>query len=368
MQNKFCIAPFVTLATTANGRTRLCCQADENWDFTINDKTVDEVFNSDYHKQARQDILDGKWAKQCHRCKSLEEKGISSRRSLENDRFKHLDWEKLVTEPKIHSLDLRFGNQCNLACVMCGPRNSVLWYEDYEKIDHLAEFGRDDIGLLWGVKGSIIDDLDNYLNDVEIIYFSGGEPLLNKKYFQLLQLLIDKGLNKQIKIVQDTNGTLLTQDVVDTLQKFKHAQLNFSIDGVGEVVEYIRYPIKYETILEKLDLLKDSNLFVCLQPALGAHNLIQWGEIINLQKEFNFPQINISISHWPEFMQFQHMTDKTKQKIIDNFSNTKHNRMRNIVKSLKLDGSKPTALIKYFEQIDELRNLNHKPLFPWLYE
>jgi len=368
MQNKFCIAPFVTLATTANGRTRLCCQADENWDFTINDKTVDEVFNSDYHKQARQDILDGKWAKQCHRCKSLEEKGISSRRSLENDRFKHLDWEKLVTEPKIHSLDLRFGNQCNLACVMCGPRNSVLWYEDYEKIDHLAEFGRDDIGLLWGVKGSIIDDLDNYLNDVEIIYFSGGEPLLNKKYFQLLQLLIDKGLNKQIKIVQDTNGTLLTQDVVDTLQKFKHAQLNFSIDGVGEVVEYIRYPIKYETILEKFDLLKDSNLFVCLQPALGAHNLIQWGEIINLQKEFNFPQINISISHWPEFMQFQHMTDKTKQKIIDNFSNTKHNRMRNIVKSLKLDGSKPTALIKYFEQIDELRNLNHKPLFPWLYE
>lgn len=367
MHDNFCIAPFVTLATTTDGRTRLCCQADENWDFIINDKTVDEVFNSDYHKQARQDILSGKWAKPCWRCKSVEEKGINSRRDMENKRFEHLDWEKLIKEPKIHSLDIRYGNQCNLACVMCSPKNSVTWYEDYEGIEHLAEFNKND-GLLWAIKGSLLNDIHNYLDDVELIYFSGGEPLLNKKYFQLLQLLIDKGLNKQIKIVQDTNGTLLTQDVIDTLRQFKHAELNFSIDGVGEVVEYIRYPIKYETILEKFNLLKDSGLFVCLQPALGAHNLIQWGEILNLQKEYNFPQINISISHWPEFMQFQYITDKTKQKIIDNYSNTKHNRMRNIVKSLKLDGSKPTALIKYFEQIDELRNLNHRPIFPWLYE
>ena len=367
MHDNFCIAPFVTFATTTDGRTRLCCQAEENWDFYINDKTVDEIFYSDYHKQARQDFLQGKWPSACLKCKTVESRGISSRRTLENERFKHLDWEYLKNNPTIHSLDIRYGNQCNLACVMCSPKNSVTWYEDYDKVDHLKGWNKEE-GLLWAIKGSLLNDIVNHLDNVELIYFSGGEPLLNKKYFQLLNLLIDKNLHKNITIVQDTNGTLLTQEVIDLLHNFKHVQLNFSIDGVGELNEYIRYPIKYDTVIEKFDLLGQSNLHVYLQPALGAHNIFDFKNIWQLKDDYNFAGINISIAHWPEFMQFSYLSDTVKQRVIDMYKDWPHNRMKNIARSLKLDNSKPTKLIQYFETIDKLRNLDHKPLFPWLYE
>ena len=366
MSDIFCIAPFVNLCTTSDGRSRLCCQAKENHDFYINNKSVDEVFNSLYFKEARQKFIENKWPNACESCRVSEEKGISTRRSLENTRWQHLDWEQLKNNPKIHCFDLRLGNQCNLSCVMCSPRNSVAWYDEYKNYEHINSW-KPEGGLRWARQGTLIEDIRNNLDSVQMLYFSGGEPLLNKKHFEIINLCIEKNLASNIDLVYDTNGTAVTQEVINKWNCFKNVQINFSIDGVGSINEYIRYPIKWNDVVSKFELLQGSKVKVYLQFALGAHNLLDYHNVEDLIDYYNFERVNVSIVHWPTFMSVDNLHDNVKQYAKVKYNMTKTHRTRKIVRALEYTGAEPIELQQYFTKLDKARNLDHTKLFPWLY-
>jgi len=367
MSKIFCIAPFVNFSTTTNGHARLCCQAKEWTDINLLESSVDDIWNHQNFKDARNLFKKNQWPDACSTCKNLESKNIKSRRELENKRWKHLNWETLVETPKIHSFDLRLGNQCNLKCVMCTPRNSTTWYDDYEQIEHLKTW-RPRKGLQWAVKGNLLDDILNYIDDIQLLYFSGGEPLLNKKHDNIINFLIDKNLAHKIGLIYDTNGTQISLQYIKLWEKFKHVQINFSIDGTHEINEYIRYPIKFDNVLEKFNLLQQTNFSVYLQCALGAHNLWDIKNIFDLQKKYNFEDINISIVHWPEFMQIKYLSDSVKIKCKNKLKDIKHKRLQDMLSSLKLTNNEPIELQKYFSQLDKIRKTNHKEIFPWIYK
>lgn len=367
MTEIFCIAPFVNLSTTSDGYSRLCCQAKENHDFVINDKTVMQVFHSDYFKKAREDFKKNIWPNACVSCKNLEEKGISTRRAMENERWKHLNWNKIINNPEIHCFDLRLGNQCNLACVMCSPRNSTYWYNDYKNYDHLKNWIHTD-GLHWAKKGILLNDIKNNLNKVEILYFSGGEPLTNKIHISMIDQLIENKLSKNISLIYDTNGTYIDKKWINNWKCFKSVQINFSLDATGDLNNYIRYPSRFEHILEKFELLHQSNCDVYLQCAIGAHNIFDFHNLEDLLVTYNFKRINVSIVHWPFFMTIDNLSDKMKIKVKSEYNDCNTPRMKKIVRNLKYNDNNPTQLCEYFTKIDRERNLNHKILMPWLYE
>ena len=74
------------------------------------------------------------------------------------------------------------------------------WYDDYQQIDRFSKW-KPTPGLQWAIKGNILNDIDNYLNDIQMLYFSGGEPLLNKKHNGILNLLIEKNIQMNKKIL-----------------------------------------------------------------------------------------------------------------------------------------------------------------------
>ena len=367
MDDIFCIAPFVNFSTTTNGHARLCCQAKEWTDINLLELDVEKVWNHENFKKARDSFRNNQWPESCSICKNLESKNIKSRRELENKRWDHLNWEELKNNPKIHCFDLRLGNQCNLKCVMCTPRNSTTWYDDYQQIDHLRGW-KPRPELQWAIKGNILNDIENYLDDIQMLYFSGGEPLLNKKHNSILNLLIEKKLSDKIKLVYDTNGTQITKNHIDMWNKFKNVQINFSIDGTYEIDEYIRYPIKYSDVIKKFELLSKSNTDVYLQFALGAHNILNIKNIFDLQKKYSFKDINISIVHWPEFMQIKHLSNNIKFKCKKELGDIDHKRLQDMLSALEFDNSKPLELQKYFSQLDKIRNTDHKKIFTWIYE
>ncbi|WP_040950461.1 radical SAM/SPASM domain-containing protein [Gorillibacterium massiliense] len=102
---------------------------------------------------------------------------------------------------------------CNLSCLHC--------YAEACK-------ERDPAELTLEESLRFIDDLSAFR--VPVLLFSGGEPLMHKDLFQLLEYASSKG----IRPVVSTNGTLITPAVAKRLKDAGTGYVGVSIDGVAE--------------------------------------------------------------------------------------------------------------------------------------
>lgn len=365
MSDCFCIAPFVNLSTTTDGHARLCCQAQRYDNLKITENSLSDIWHSKEYQHARQQFVDNQWPAECAVCKNNEARGISSRRQLENNRWKHLDWSDVINDPKIYCYDLRMGHTCNLACIMCTPMNSSLWATEHTNYEHLKTHVTHS-GHKWASDSDLLDDVKNNLSNVQMLYFAGGEPLLIKKHKELITYCIENNYAKNITLIYDTNGTQITPEWIELWHNFKKVKIQFSIDGGREVVEYVRYPVKYDTLTDALTLLKESSCDVYLQMALGAYNIFEVDNIQKLAQEYQCAGINISIVDWPDFMSMDNLTDDIKKDIIQKYSDCSIGRVKTLVKNIRLNNNTPTQLINYFKRLDSVRGLDYKRVFEWL--
>ena len=134
----------------------------------------------------------------------------------------------------IQSLDLRFGNKCNLKCRTCGPMDSNQWIDDFYKLngeeflgykdrksleDNIPEYFQwYDNSVLWN---NIIDNLEN----TKYYYFTGGEPTINEKHKELLKIIIERKLNDTVDLRYNTNMAAVPDDIIELWSNFKHVGL-----------------------------------------------------------------------------------------------------------------------------------------------
>jgi MoaA/NifB/PqqE/SkfB family radical SAM enzyme len=125
------------------------------------------------------------------------------------------------------------GYVCNLACVMCSPQFSSKWRTE----------------LNAPVIGKVGISPDKYdFTGVDTVIIGGGEPLLNKETFELLDIL-----DPSVYVSMHHNGTILpTASFYNQCSKFKEFKIVFSIDDTNERFEYIRYPGKWNTVEQNI--------------------------------------------------------------------------------------------------------------------
>ena len=365
MNDIFCIAPFVNFSTTTDGHARLCCQAKTYQNLSVVDNSIQNIWNSVEYNQARQKFLNNEWPSECLVCMNNESRGIPSRRYFENNRWSHISKDKILSNPKIYCYDLRMGHTCNLTCIMCTPINSSLWVNEAENYEHLKNH-KTHSGHKWATNTELLNEIKNNISTVELLYFAGGEPLLIKKHHELIKYCVDNDYAKNISLIYDTNGTQINQNWIDLWKNFKKVTIQFSIDGGKEVVEYVRYPVKYDILIQSLEILKNSKCSVYLQMALGAYNIFEIAKIQNLAKEYNCDGINISIVDWPEFLSIDNLTDDIKIKVKKLYNDSNIKRVKSLVDNIKINNNNSDKMIEYFEKIDNIRGLDHKKVFTWL--
>ena len=81
---------------------------------------------------------------------------------------------------------------------------------------------------------AVLDDLAQY--GVPSVLFSGGEPLTRKDLFELIAYAVDKGL----RTVISTNGTLITAERAQQIKKMGVSYVGISLDGIGKVNDQFR--------------------------------------------------------------------------------------------------------------------------------
>tara|TARA_E500000318_G_scaffold111926_2_gene132710 strand:+ start:137 stop:1462 length:1326 start_codon:yes stop_codon:yes gene_type:complete len=252
----FCALPWAHMHVWPEGKTYTCCLADNDHVLgNVEDMTLEEMWNVPLQKSIRKDMLEGKEPATCRKCYSQERNNIKSMRTAANIMLeKHIDRFIETTQPDGHSdefkllyWDFRFSNICNFKCRMCGGSLSSKWFEDEKNIFGTTSLPKALIHVNDISKKNIYEYLDEFIEEVEEVYFAGGEPLLMDEHYMILERLIKVG-NTKCRIRYNTNFSFIKYKKWDLFELWRNftehdphnVQIFASIDTFGKYAEYSR--------------------------------------------------------------------------------------------------------------------------------
>jgi hypothetical protein len=275
----FCMAPWTHTYLSPQTERRLCCasrepaQSFKQYIDTGNDAneykplTLEQHWNSDHMRSVRQRMMAGEELSECQVC---DHKLLNTNvyRSYFNQLFKHkvdeaydsTDETGATTMPTV-SFDYRFNNLCNFKCRMCGDMLSSSWEAESRKEKSWNEDSqpwmasplREQIKKFQDTQ--VVEEFTNAVETKTIkeIYWCGGEPLMWDIHWTAMQRIIELGFAKEVYVRYNTNlsrTSLKGIKLFDLLPQFQDWQVCSSLDGTGEVGEYIRDGLDYKQWLE----------------------------------------------------------------------------------------------------------------------
>jgi len=428
MSKTICPLPWIHLATRPNGDVRLCCTANASGAGKIDNKTaglvkqdgvpmnlressIEDIWNSAFMKQTRLQMLNGEVPQSCTKCFSEETNGIVSKRQWETKVWKNrINIEEIYSKTEedgslpvnIPYFDLRLGNVCNLKCTMCSPHDSSSWIKEWKmmlpKIQN-SEL-KDDLGwdssfdYTWYQKNDFLESIQNQLENIQELYFAGGEPLMIPEHKKILSDLVNSDKAKNIILRYNSNGTYINDEFLDLWSHFKKVKFNFSLDAVGERNDYIRFPSTWNDVFSKLQKIAQQstdNVFVNVACAVQALNVTHLPEMADffLKQNLNIneidegaPIIGTHLVYLPSYQNVRvlpyYQKCKAAEKIKnfvdsvknDNFHNHPYGKQRwlgLINYMFEEDWSDKLPMLKeYLYQIDNQRGLSWENYFPEL--
>lgn len=163
--------------------------------------------------------------------------------------------------------------RCNLNCTHCYNSGNKAIGQEID-IQHDYKIIVDMIGLM----------------EIKHIHLLGGEPLMVKGLFELLNYAQIKGIMVSI----NTNGTLLSKEMIEKLVKSNVAQLTISLDGATEETnDRIRGTGSYKKVVENI---KQTTSYIT---QAKSNMIVQVATVItkqNIQSIHRLPRILHSLS------------------------------------------------------------------------
>jgi len=324
MDDNFCVMPFVHAFVTPNKISPCCAYVG---DLKFNSK--EQYWTSEQLKQIRANFLQNKQDKGCWDCWDKEKRGYSSLRQHSNQIYsKHIDEIKQgKTFDNPFYLDLRLGNLCNLKCRMCVSEWSS------QIADEILKNPNED----WGndrpsEKIIELDDdtwqtLDKWIPYVKRVFMTGGEPTIIKRNLDYIQKIIKTGHSKDIELIFTTNATNVNKEFLNVVKDFDKVHFSVSIDGTGDLANYIRFPSNWEKVKENLYTIGQNEVGVALNTTVQWLNMTRLDEMFNFVEEFaeskpkQFAGVWFQLVQHPEYLDPIFAPKFMKQKAIKDIDN-----------------------------------------------
>jgi len=275
----FCIYPWIHLHAYPTGEAYPCCHAEMGVGQVGNcrEKSLEEIWYDEPMNKLRYNMIHDIRSDACARCYEQEESGFFSGRKSANKHHGHNIKRLGDQEFRMTYWDIRFSNLCNLSCRSCGHIFSSSWYQDqaqlagpeWTKHNSVLNFaGRTEIDM-W-------EQLKPHLDYVEQIYFAGGEPLMMKEHYLILEELERRG-RFDVRLIYNTNFTqtrLKDRWVFDYWKKFDSVAVGASLDAMGPRAEYIRKGTNWATVEDNRRRMQDTcpNVDFYISPTLSIMN------------------------------------------------------------------------------------------------
>lgn len=238
----FCSLPFVGLHISAAGSISPCCEYSGDLG-NVRTTSLETVWTGSELATLREKFIAGEPIAACWKCADRE------RHESGSLRLEKLDYADLVARDEQSAplatafpkyLDLRLSNLCNFRCRTCWHGASSKWFVDGKAI-----------GVVASDKAEIrsFDNLAHFetqiasgLDEIERIYFAGGEPLLMPEHYALLDMLISRG-RTDVELIYTSNLSVTGvqgRSIFDLWSHFPRLSVEASVDGAGARGEFIR--------------------------------------------------------------------------------------------------------------------------------
>jgi organic radical activating enzyme len=248
------------------------------------------LHNTEYKKEQRKLMLEGNRPSECDYCWRVEDTAKNDKtqsdvfsdritKSAESWAYPHLDkisampWDTNVN-PSYMEVD--FDTTCNFKCAYCSPSYSTTWMQEikqhgaynlptvvFNSVEHLKK--GTGLPILQSEHNPYIDAFWKWwpdaVKDLHTFRITGGEPLLSKNTFKILDYLID---NPQPQLEFSLNSNLggpkelidefiAKMSIIQDKKAIKEFKLFTSNEAHGKKAEYIRHGLKYDYWYSNVD-------------------------------------------------------------------------------------------------------------------
>ncbi len=319
------------------------------------------LHNTSYKKQKRKEMLEGKKPEECNYCWKVEESSNSfSDRVFKSsepwsidqfDKIKDSHWREDFN-PKY--VEVSFSNTCNFKCAYCGPQYSSKWVEEIEKHGaYPTSYNFNDISNIQA-RGEMPykhSEINPYVEafwkwwpdlykDLHTFRITGGEPLLSKDTFRVLEYIQDhyrKNPNLSLSInsnlgVPDNLIDKFIEIAKDLCENDKVRELTIftSVEAKGAQAEYTRYGLEYDRFWTNVDKILTAlpKVTINIMATFNALSVFSYDELI--EKTFEMKkkhangqrywvsalQLDTSYLRWPTHLSVKILEPEHKNLIL----------------------------------------------------
>ena len=323
----FCMLPFMHIYGSAGGDMVPCCEAQET---PLNNpgETALESWNNENYKELRRALAEDERPERCSVCWHNEDSGIvSNRQQWEKDNWNEFsdiievnDDYSVSNSPKW--IELKVSNFCNLKCIMCSTHSSYKRVKDLDIITKYQKDGHETKLLRPTTLFNSLNEWPELWESVHTLQFTGGEPIINKEHYDLLES-IPLHLKSKIKLRYASNLSYIKfkqYDLIKIWNEFKSVNIKISMDGVGDVYNFIRRDGDWDNVYANMLAL---NSYPTIDVAAGitvqSHNVFHMPEFYDFWKdsEVDLRFITANVLQTPRYLTPSVWPDEYRKAIIN---------------------------------------------------
>lgn len=298
-------------------------------------KSIDELESSEWLSNCKSMLVREEWPAECLRCQEEEASGKNSVRLstlTRHDLLKSLDSNYLIVGGVLDNI-------CNAACQTCDENLSTK------------------IGSLMRGKNYVLNDnMQTFLSlpqdRILELDISGGEPSNSPNY---LRILSNPPANLKI-LRMNTNASKYVDQIERLLDSNIKVTITISIDGVDDIFEYVRWPLKWNTFKQVVDRYielrnRRSNLDLNFWTTVSAYNIKNLDMINQYANTANI-NATFSLLKEPKVLDIRYsnfLTDGAKGVLSGRYDN---------IIATDVDNTK--AIMNYIKQQDFIRGTNYE--------
>lgn len=409
----FCVMPWINLATETNGKCKICCivmtnryiKREDGSDFEIQTDPIEKIWNSKYVRDIRQKMLAGERISDCFYCHGQEDLGQKSPRQSYNAMWFNEDVhlrakESLANDGHVAayptSLEPRPGILCNLKCNMCwsmssskilSERKAAVDGKDADVPEFLKSAWKYEVQAAeasdfnWSDRETYLDNFRKCIPSLKRLYFTGGEPTIIKSNISALEELIAAG-RTDLLVSFTTNLSQLKPELIELLKKFERVEITGSIDGIGPVNDYIRYPSKWSTVSDNLKKVHSlyPKIYLSIIYVVQAANIFSYVDLIRwIARTMPERQIQVipTMLQGPDHLRPNILTASIKQRALEyidealfepDIFDTNKGFLRDIRSQIQTEHPNGPRLRQQFREyvtyLDKIRNTNFAQAIP----
>jgi organic radical activating enzyme len=311
----FCPAKWTDLIVNMNYNYVYACCKSTPLKFISN---VNEVMD-----QQKINLLNGVQDSSCEFCWKKENANLPSLRQEYLENFDPSTLPLYTNNTIVPGLiEVNLGNACNFQCIYCNPKFSSQWEQDVREKPFkvfsdkyfyaIDEKNRDtiDTTIEWLLK----------IGPIHTLSLLGGEPLLNKHFFNIVEIV----KSKKLMVTTNLSCKHATLDRLFALaSQYEKIVLSISVDSTGKNAEFARYGMDFNTLLTNIHYVlahapkNVSIVFQSLMTSFTIRDLSEMQQFIStLHNIDDTIEWHLNVCEYPRILELNTLHDEYKPAIL----------------------------------------------------